>query len=70
MNEYGYNKKYRKESAIMRPRSLNFEQLVDMNRQELLNDEKSISQIEEKLEKKQEAFLLAYKKNKDELTAE
>lgn len=24
----------------MRPRSLNFEQLVDMNRQELLNDEK------------------------------
>lgn len=54
----------------MRPRSLNFEQLVDMNRQELLNDEKSISQIEEKLEKKQEAFLLNHKKNNKELTAE
>ncbi|CEI84462.1 hypothetical protein J18TS1_13120 [Oceanobacillus oncorhynchi subsp. incaldanensis] len=54
----------------MRPRSLNFEQLVDMNRQELLNDEKSISQIEEKLDKKQEAFLLNHKKNKNELTAE
>ncbi|MFD1066081.1 MULTISPECIES: FbpB family small basic protein [Oceanobacillus] len=53
----------------MRPRSLNFEQLVDMNRQELLNDEKSISQIEEKLEKKQEAFFLNHKKN-EELTAE
>ena len=54
----------------MRPRSLNFELLVDMNRQELLNDEKSISQIEEKLDKKQEAFLLNHKKNKNELTAE
>lgn len=40
----------------MRPKTLNFEQLVDLNRQELLNDEKRISQIEEKLEKKQEAF--------------
>lgn len=54
----------------MRPRSLNFEQLVDINRQELLRDEESISQIEEKLEKKQEAFLLAHKKNSNELTAD
>ncbi|GIO21424.1 FbpB family small basic protein [Oceanobacillus sp. J11TS1] len=47
----------------MRPKTLNFEQLVDLNRQELLNDEKRISQIEEKLEKKQEAFSLGHKKN-------
>ena len=54
----------------MRPRPLKFEELVDINRQELLNDEKSISQIEEKLEKKQEAFLLSHRKDNNELTAE
>ncbi|GIO20576.1 hypothetical protein J18TS1_36760 [Oceanobacillus oncorhynchi subsp. incaldanensis] len=46
----------------MRPKTLNFEQLVDSNRQELLNDAKRIAQIEEKLEKKQEAFS-GYKKS-------
>lgn len=58
----------------MRPRSLNFEQLVDLNRQELLNDEESISQIEKKLDRKQQAFLLADRQAKEnakkELTAE
>lgn len=37
----------------MRPKSLNFEQLVNQNRQELLEDEKRITQIEKNLEKKQ-----------------
>ena len=40
----------------MRPKTLNFEQLVDSNRQELLNDAKRIAQIEEKLEKKHDAL--------------
>ncbi|WP_010649605.1 FbpB family small basic protein [Oceanobacillus massiliensis] len=35
----------------MRPKPLNFEQLVKQNRQELLNDEESITQIELRLEK-------------------
>jgi hypothetical protein len=39
----------------MRPKSLNFEQLVQQNKQELMEDEKSISRIEMRLEKKQEA---------------
>ncbi|MFA1818735.1 FbpB family small basic protein [Virgibacillus oceani] len=38
----------------MRPKTLNFEQLVQQNKQELLEDEKSISKIEMRLEKKQE----------------
>lgn len=37
----------------MRPKTLTFEQLVNENRQELLEDEKKISQIELRLEKKQ-----------------
>ncbi|MBS7429860.1 FbpB family small basic protein [Virgibacillus pantothenticus] len=37
----------------MRPKTLNFEQLVKKNKQELLEDEHSISRIEKKLEKKQ-----------------
>ncbi|WP_373895863.1 FbpB family small basic protein [Virgibacillus natechei] len=37
----------------MRPKSLNFEQLVQQNKRELLDDEKSLSQLEIKLEKKQ-----------------
>lgn len=41
----------------MRPKTLRFEQLVNQNKQELLNDEKSISQIELRLEKKQEALV-------------
>ncbi|WP_249869937.1 FbpB family small basic protein [Oceanobacillus saliphilus] len=47
----------------MRPKTLNFEQLVKQNRQELLNDEESITQIELRLEKKQEA--LAKKQRKE-----
>ncbi|WP_156288666.1 FbpB family small basic protein [Oceanobacillus salinisoli] len=38
----------------MRPKLLNFEQLVQQNKQELLADEKRIAQIERRLEKKQE----------------
>ncbi|ASN06468.1 FbpB family small basic protein [Virgibacillus necropolis] len=37
----------------MRPKILNFEELVKKNRQELLDDEKKITQIEMRLEKKQ-----------------
>ncbi|WP_087973504.1 FbpB family small basic protein [Oceanobacillus rekensis] len=46
----------------MRPKSLNFEQLVNDNRQELLNDEESISRIEMRLEKKQEALVFKQRK--------
>lgn len=34
----------------MRPKTLSFEQLVKQNKQELLEDENSISRIERKLE--------------------
>ncbi|WP_100011118.1 FbpB family small basic protein [Lentibacillus sediminis] len=37
----------------MRPKSLNFDELVERNKQELLRDEKEISQLELNLEKKQ-----------------
>lgn len=37
----------------MRPKSLNFEQLVQQNKRELLDDEKSLSQLEVRLDKKQ-----------------
>lgn len=37
----------------MRPKSLNFEQLVQQNKRELLEDEKSLSQLEMRLDKKQ-----------------
>lgn len=37
----------------MRPKTLNFEQLVNQNKQELLSDEERVSQIEMRLEKKQ-----------------
>ncbi|GLO65834.1 MULTISPECIES: FbpB family small basic protein [Oceanobacillus] len=43
----------------MRPKALDFEQLVNQNKQELLNDEESITQIELRLENKQEAIVLA-----------
>lgn len=49
----------------MRPRSLNFEQLVNQNRQELLEDEKRISQIEIRLEKKQAELTTAKRKKLD-----
>ena len=37
----------------MRPKTLNFEQLVQQNKQELMRDEKSISNIEMRVEKRQ-----------------
>ncbi|WP_087973096.1 FbpB family small basic protein [Oceanobacillus rekensis] len=46
----------------MRPKSLNFEQLVKENRQELLNDKESISRIEMRLEKKQEVLVSKQRK--------
>ena len=36
----------------MRPKKLNFEQLVKQNKQELLRDEDSINQIELRIEKR------------------
>ncbi|WP_164217895.1 FbpB family small basic protein [Virgibacillus sp. YIM 98842] len=42
----------------MRPKTLNFEQLVQQNKQELMRDEKSISNIEMRLEKRQEEAAL------------
>ncbi|WP_156290494.1 FbpB family small basic protein [Oceanobacillus salinisoli] len=41
----------------MRPKTLNFEQLVKQNKQELLDDERSIQQIEMRLEKKHKDLL-------------
>lgn len=38
----------------MRPRSLNFDRLVQKNKNEILKDEKQISEIEHRLEKKHE----------------
>ncbi|MEC5426038.1 FbpB family small basic protein [Virgibacillus sp. C22-A2] len=47
----------------MRPKTLNFEQLVSQNKQELLEDEKIMSQIELRIEKKQEKQALQERKN-------
>lgn len=47
----------------LRPKTLNYEQLVNENRQELLDDEKKITQIEMRLEKKQTDLTKA-KRNK------
>lgn len=38
----------------MRPKRLNFEQLVDQNIKDILDDENSIDQLEIRLEKKHE----------------
>lgn len=51
----------------MRPKTLNFEQLVKQNRQELLNDEESITQIEIRLERKQEAIMKSQQKKDMEI---
>lgn len=40
----------------MRPKRLSFEQLVNQNIRELLDDENSLDQLEIRLEKKQEAI--------------
>jgi hypothetical protein len=45
----------------MRPKLLNFEQLVQENKRALLSDEKRINQIELRLEKKQ-TDLVSYKR--------
>ncbi|WP_404459107.1 FbpB family small basic protein [Oceanobacillus kapialis] len=37
----------------MRPKTLNFEQLFQLNKQELMQDKKQLSQIEIRLEKRQ-----------------
>ncbi|WP_085992534.1 FbpB family small basic protein [Oceanobacillus senegalensis] len=47
----------------MRPKTLNFEQLVKQNKQELLKDEMSIKQIELRLEKKHNKYLLQKKRS-------
>ncbi|PAV28784.1 FbpB family small basic protein [Virgibacillus profundi] len=46
----------------MRPKTMNFEQLVNQNKQDLLNDEVRISQIEMRLEKKQAELALQKRK--------
>ncbi|MFD1039029.1 FbpB family small basic protein [Virgibacillus byunsanensis] len=46
----------------MRPKFQSFEQLVKENKQELLQDEKSLQQIELRLEKKQSAMAVKNKK--------
>lgn len=54
----------------MRPKALDFEQLVSQNKQELMNDEESITQIELRLENKQEAIVLAERqKNQQKIIA-
>ncbi|WP_188454563.1 FbpB family small basic protein [Virgibacillus oceani] len=47
----------------MRPKTQRFEQLVNQNRQELMQDEKRLMQIENRLEKKQ-TKLVAEKQNR------
>lgn len=47
----------------MRPKTLSFEQLVKQNKQELLNDEESIQQIELRLEKKHKERLYINRNN-------
>ncbi|OZU90485.1 FbpB family small basic protein [Virgibacillus indicus] len=42
----------------MRPKTLNFDQLVNQNKQELLMDEEKVSQIEIRLEKKQTELVM------------
>ncbi|MFC3040541.1 FbpB family small basic protein [Virgibacillus xinjiangensis] len=42
---------------MRRSNRLDFEQLVQENKQELLEDEKQLSQIEKRLEKRQEELL-------------
>ncbi|MGY0692213.1 FbpB family small basic protein [Virgibacillus sp. FSP13] len=46
----------------MRPKIQTFEQLVKQNRQELMQDEKSLNQIEKRLEKKQVKLVSAKQK--------
>ncbi|MFC3039914.1 FbpB family small basic protein [Virgibacillus xinjiangensis] len=41
----------------MRPKSLNFEQLVQKNKEELLDNEKEITKIEMRLERRQEELV-------------
>ncbi|MFC2950274.1 FbpB family small basic protein [Virgibacillus sediminis] len=41
----------------MRPKSLNFEQLVQQNKQELLENKKEITKIEMRLERRQEELV-------------
>ncbi|MBD1224387.1 FbpB family small basic protein [Virgibacillus halodenitrificans] len=47
----------------MRPKTLNFEQLVKENKQELLRNEKEVMQLEMRLEAKQ-AAMVEKKRNK------
>lgn len=55
----GYNKGIRiKGVEQMRPKTLNFDQLVNQNKQELLMDEEKVSQIEIRLEKKQTELVM------------
>ncbi|RLL45173.1 FbpB family small basic protein [Oceanobacillus piezotolerans] len=47
----------------MRPKTLNYEQLVKQNKQELMEDETSIRQIEMRLEKKHRDLMLNKRKS-------
>ena len=51
----------------MRPKRLNYDQLVDQNIQDILNDENRIDQLELRLEKRHEASSRKYKEQNAEL---
>lgn len=54
---YNRDRENDKECKKMRPKTLRFEQLVHQNKQEILNDEKTLKMIEQRIEKKQEALV-------------
>jgi len=51
----------------MRPKTLRFEQLVRQNKQEILNDEHRMRQIEHRLEKKQEELIEKQRRRESEM---
>jgi hypothetical protein len=50
----------------MRPKTLRFEQLVRQNKQEILNNESSMRQIELRLENKQEELVEKQRRRESE----
>ncbi|MHA6252036.1 FbpB family small basic protein [Oceanobacillus sp. CAU 1775] len=49
----------------MRPKRLNYDQLVDQNIQDILKDENRIDQLEMRLEKRHEASALKHREQTD-----
>ncbi len=56
--------KDQKRGVIMRPKYLNFEQLVNQNRQELLKNKDEMNEIELRIEKKQAELVNIKRQNR------